>query len=44
MLIKMGEAAARMRGGLAFFVALFPFRTEKLSPPSLMILHLFVEK
>ena len=31
-------------GGYRDGVHLFPFRTEKLSPPSLMILHLFVEK
>ena len=31
-------------GGYGAGVHLFPFRTEKLSPASPMILHLFVEK
>ena len=34
----------RYLGGYRDGVHLFPFRTEKLSPPSLMILHLVVEK
>ena len=42
--VSSAESAEGYFGGYGDGVHLFPFRTEKLSPSSPMILRLFVEK